>query len=69
MTSEPRLPFIQDVCPQCRRALAVVHRIECDGHAFPVIWYCSEHGPVPPLRRAVAQDAFPDPVTPDWSAA
>lgn len=63
--TEPRLLPVQDVCPHCKRALAVITRVECDGHAFPVTWYCREHGSVPPMRSAVVNRQ----PAPDWSAA
>lgn len=63
----PATPLV-DVCPHCKRRLCVVQRVECDGHEFPVLWYCTEHGAVPPMRSAVCNDAAYAPAT-DWSAA
>lgn len=45
-----------DVCPTCKQLLAVVFAIGCDGHSFPAIWRCPEHGAVPPMRSAVVND-------------
>jgi len=42
-----------DVCPTCKQAVMPVQRVECDGHTFPVVWYCPEHGAVSPMRSAV----------------
>jgi len=67
-TYESFNPVLTDVCPHCKRRLDVVQRVECDGHAFPVLWYCPEHGAVPPMRSAVCNDAAYAPAT-DWSAA
>jgi uncharacterized protein YbaR (Trm112 family) len=58
----PRSLF--EVCPHCKRRLDVVQRVECDGHTFPVVWHCKEHGAVPPMRSAVVNH-----YEPDWSAA
>lgn len=54
-----------DVCPTCKRPLAVVFATDCDGHSFPSVWTCHEHGAVTPMRSAVVNH-YPEP---DWSAA
>lgn len=64
LTPAPATAF--DVCPHCKRSLEIVQRVECDGHTFPVLWRCPEHGAVPPMRSAVCNDAA---YAPDWSAA
>lgn len=65
MSCAPPAQHSLDVCPHCKRGLAVISRVECDGHSFPVIWNCPEHGEVPPMRSAIVNYYSP----PDWSAA
>lgn len=60
-------PESVDVCPTCKRRLTIAYTIDCEGHTFPVVWHCLEHGAVTPMRSAVVnRSRYP---TPDWSAA
>lgn len=58
-----------DVCPHCKRRLAVAYSVDCEGYAFPAVWVCPEHGAVPPMRSAVCNDAAYAPYATDWSSA
>jgi len=43
---------VSEVCPSCKREVAV-HHFECDGHPLGVVGTCVEHGTVTPIRSAV----------------